>query len=82
MGTKNVKVFIWMSLVVGLLLVSCEVSAVKDLAENTQVQTTENNGVKDRRYGVSLVGRLCGSKGCCEFAEGPRNGYVCTGCCK
>ncbi|RZC78269.1 hypothetical protein C5167_002496 [Papaver somniferum] len=66
MGTKNVKVFIWLALTIAVLT-SSEVSAVKDLAEKTELDKTEKNGVKDPKYGVSLI--HCGSKGCCDFGE-------------
>ncbi|MCL7021596.1 hypothetical protein MKW94_023785 [Papaver nudicaule] len=81
MGMKNVKVFIWLSFVVALLLMSCEVSAVKDLAEKTQVETVEKNEVKDPKYGVSLIGVQCGKKSCCA-AGANRFGAYCIECCK
>ncbi|MCL7027272.1 hypothetical protein MKW94_008624 [Papaver nudicaule] len=82
MGTRNVKVFICLSLVVALLLFSYEVSAVKDLAETTlQVEeTTEQNG-EAPKYGVSLVGVSCGTKSCCESGSS-RFGTFCTRCCR
>ncbi|MCL7032971.1 hypothetical protein MKW94_013904 [Papaver nudicaule] len=79
MGTKNVKLFIWLGLVVALLLVSFEVSAVKDLAEKTQVGITEKNGAKDHIYGVSSV--TCFT-GCCRFGSIASNTrYLCVQCC-
>ncbi|MCL7031165.1 hypothetical protein MKW94_005021 [Papaver nudicaule] len=70
MGTKNVKVFIWLGLVVALLLISSQVSAVKNLAEKTTLQ-------KDPIYGVSGVN--CAGP-CCEHGEN-RFGSFCTRCC-
>ncbi|KAI3994405.1 hypothetical protein MKX01_012662 [Papaver californicum] len=80
MGAKNVKVFIWLGLVVALLLMSSEVSAVKDLAEKTQVETTKKNGVKDPKYGASLIGVNCGQKNCCLTGSN-RFGAYCIRCC-
>ncbi|KAI3899781.1 hypothetical protein MKW92_021896 [Papaver armeniacum] len=81
MGAKNVKVFICMGLVVSLLLMSSEVSAVKDLAEKSQVETAEKNGVQDHEYWVSLVGVNCGKKSCC-LAGSNRFGAYCITCCQ
>ncbi|KAI3833604.1 hypothetical protein MKX03_004501 [Papaver bracteatum] len=77
MGAKNVKSFIWMGVIVALLLMSSEVSAVKDL----QVETAEKNGVKDHEFGVSLVGIKCGKKKCCLKLSGGSTSY-CIECCK
>ncbi|KAI3833590.1 hypothetical protein MKX03_004487, partial [Papaver bracteatum] len=53
MGTKNVKVFIWLALIVAVL--TSEVLAVKDLLKKTQLEKTEKKGLKDHKYGVSVV---------------------------
>ncbi|KAI3836909.1 hypothetical protein MKW98_005242 [Papaver atlanticum] len=81
MDAKKFKVFIWLGVVVALLLMSSEVSAVKDLTEKAQVETEEKNGVKDHEYGVSLIGVNCGKKNCC-VAESNRFGSYCVECCK
>ncbi|KAI3894465.1 hypothetical protein MKX03_013796 [Papaver bracteatum] len=65
MGTKNVKVFIWLALTVAVL------TASEDLFPNAG-----QNGVKDPKYGVSLT--HCGSKGCCDFGESRSS---CAQCC-
>ncbi|KAI3833603.1 hypothetical protein MKX03_004500 [Papaver bracteatum] len=64
MAAKNVKIFIWLGVIVALLLVSFEVSEVEDWM-TIQVETTEKNGVKDHEYGVSLASIKCGRKKCC-----------------
>lgn len=81
MAAKNVKDFVWLGLIVALLLVSSEVSAVKDLADNTKVETAEKNGAKDHEYEVSLAGIKCGKKKCCLFLSDGKTSY-CTECCK
>ncbi|KAI3833607.1 hypothetical protein MKX03_004504 [Papaver bracteatum] len=81
MDAKFFKVFIWLGLVVALLLMSSEVSAVKDLPEKTQVETAEKNGVRDHEYGVSLIGVNCGKKSCC-LAGSNRFGAYCITCCQ
>ncbi|KAI3872571.1 hypothetical protein MKX03_015542 [Papaver bracteatum] len=71
MGSKNVKVFIWLALVVALLLMSYQVLTV---------EVTENNGVESLKYDASLAvagGAQCGSRGCCRF----RSVSTCLRCC-
>ncbi|KAI3994407.1 hypothetical protein MKX01_012664 [Papaver californicum] len=86
MGAKNVKVFIWLGFVVAILLMSSEVLAVKDLAEKTCefrsfiVETTKKNGVKDPKYGASLIGVNCGKRNCC-LAGSNRFCTYCITCC-
>ncbi|RZC52641.1 hypothetical protein C5167_021069 [Papaver somniferum] len=80
MGSKNVKVFIWLALVVALLLMSYQVFTVKGLTEKKQVEATEKNGVENLTYEASLAvagGAQCGSRGCCRF----RSVSTCLRCC-
>ncbi|KAI3836907.1 hypothetical protein MKW98_005240 [Papaver atlanticum] len=81
MGAKNSRSFIWMVVIVALLFMSSEVSAVKDLSDNTKVETAEKNGVKDHEYGASLAGIRCGKKKCCVKQSDGITSY-CVECCK
>ncbi|KAI3897347.1 hypothetical protein MKX03_021942 [Papaver bracteatum] len=74
MDTKNVKVLIWLGLVVALLLSSSQVL--------TEVEATEKNGAENLKYGASLAGLQCGSPGCCRFRSvSPKFVPTCIRCC-